>query len=80
MEEIAPGVFIDGGHNADGIDAFIESVSKITLPEGGKKISPLFRSEGQTIWDNDGQACPVRAVLRDSHGANVGHTKKPWAR
>lgn len=37
MEEIAPGVFIDGGHNADGIDAFIESVSKITLPEGGKR-------------------------------------------
>ena len=28
MEEILPGVFIDGAHNQDGIDAFVETVKK----------------------------------------------------
>ena len=28
MEEILPGVFLDGAHNQDGIDAFVETVKK----------------------------------------------------
>lgn len=37
MEEIAPGVFLDGGHNADGIRAFLSSAAALSPGEGGKK-------------------------------------------
>lgn len=37
MEEIRPGVFIDGAHNEDGIRAFLESVRHIAPEEGGRR-------------------------------------------
>ena len=36
MEEVRPGVYVDGAHNTDGISAFIESVSDISCE--GKKM------------------------------------------
>lgn len=37
MEEVAEGVFIDGAHNVDGIDAFLETVSHMHT-EGSRKL------------------------------------------
>ena len=36
MEEIRPGIFVDGAHNVDGIDAFLSSVKEI--PAEGRKM------------------------------------------
>ena len=36
MEEIRPGIFVDGAHNIDGISAFLESVTQISCD--GKKL------------------------------------------
>lgn len=36
MEEIRPGIYVDGAHNVDGIDAFIDSASSI--PSNGRKL------------------------------------------
>ncbi|RKM58004.1 bifunctional folylpolyglutamate synthase/dihydrofolate synthase [Butyrivibrio sp. X503] len=36
MEEILPGIYVDGAHNVDGIEAFIDSASNI--PSQGRKI------------------------------------------
>ncbi len=38
MEEVMPDVWLDGAHNSDGITAFLDSVSHISAPEGGKRI------------------------------------------
>ena len=38
MEEILPGVFLDGGHNPDGIGAFLRSVAAVPLPAGGRRL------------------------------------------
>lgn len=35
MEQILPGVYLDGGHNADGINKFLETAERLTCP--GKK-------------------------------------------
>ena len=35
MEQILPGVYLDGGHNADGIAKFLETAHRLTCP--GKK-------------------------------------------
>ncbi len=35
MEEMRPGIYIDGAHNIDGVEAFLKSVEKIECP--GKK-------------------------------------------
>ena len=37
MEEVADGVFIDGGHNEDGISAFLASAAGIPLEPGGRR-------------------------------------------
>ena len=37
MDEVLPGVFVDGAHNEDGIRAFIESVSA-NSPEGKRRL------------------------------------------
>lgn len=39
MEEILPGVFLDGAHNEDGIRCFTEAVLKIS---GGRKVGLVF--------------------------------------
>jgi dihydrofolate synthase/folylpolyglutamate synthase len=54
MEEICPGVFLDGGHNADGIRAFLSSAGALTPGPGGKRIL-LF----SVVSDKD-----YRAMLR----------------
>ena len=38
MEEILPGVFRDGGHNPDGIGAFLRSAAAVPLPAGGRRL------------------------------------------
>lgn len=38
MEQILPGVFLDGGHNPDGIGAFLRSVRGIPLPAESRRI------------------------------------------
>ena len=38
MEEILPGVFLDGGHNPDGIGAFLRSAAAVPLPAGGRRL------------------------------------------
>lgn len=38
MEEILPGVFLDGGHNPDGIGAFLQSAAAVPLPAGGRRL------------------------------------------
>ena len=38
MEEISPGVFLDGGHNADGIRAFLASAGALAPGPGGRRI------------------------------------------
>ena len=54
MEEICPGVFLDGGHNADGIRAFLSSAGALAPGPGGKRIL-LF----SVVSDKD-----YRAMLR----------------
>lgn len=36
MEEIEPSVYLDGGHNPDGIEAFLEAVG--SMPKKGKRV------------------------------------------
>ncbi|SFU71055.1 bifunctional folylpolyglutamate synthase/dihydrofolate synthase [Butyrivibrio sp. INlla21] len=36
MEEIRPGIYVDGAHNVDGIEAFIDSAANI--PSSGRKL------------------------------------------
>lgn len=38
MEEILPDVFLDGGHNPDGIGAFLRSAAAVPLPAGGRRL------------------------------------------
>ena len=37
MEEMRPGIYVDGAHNIDGIQAFLDSVSRISC-EGKKQL------------------------------------------
>ena len=38
MEEILPGVYVDGAHNLPGVTAFAKSASLLPLREGGRRI------------------------------------------
>ena len=38
MEEVLPGVIVDGAHNPDGIRAFLESAGKICPSGSGKRL------------------------------------------
>lgn len=45
MEEIMPGVFVDGAHNEDGIEAFVQSLEKapqLTQISGGDRCVLIF--------------------------------------
>lgn len=61
MEEIRPGVFLDGGHNADGIRAFLSSAGALSPGRGGKRIL-LF----SVVSDKD-----YRAMLRRIFEAGI---------
>lgn len=62
MEEILPGVWLDGAHNTDGFRAFLESVQRGSgeIPEGGRRIllfsavrDKQYREELQMIERSD---------------------------
>lgn len=38
MEEIRPGIYLDGAHNEDGIKAFIETVKRQSCTDNGKRL------------------------------------------
>ena len=42
MEEIAPRTYLDGGHNEDGIRAFLEAVRAVTGLAGGLSSAPMI--------------------------------------
>ncbi len=50
MDEVIPGVFVDGAHNADGISAFLDSVRRIPKAEdaGRKLIFAMMRDKQST--------------------------------
>lgn len=39
MEQIAPGIYVDGAHNLDGITSFVETAKRLAI---GKKVEVLF--------------------------------------
>lgn len=45
MEEVLPGVFIDGAHNEDGMQAFLESVRRTAAVGKGICCFPLWRTK-----------------------------------
>ena len=47
MEEVAPGVFLEGAHNPDGIDAFLDTIREMT----GKKKHLLFAVVSDKQYD-----------------------------
>ncbi len=49
MEEVRPGIYVDGAHNMDGIEAFIDSASNI--PAEGRKLL-LFGIVGDKQYRN----------------------------
>lgn len=51
MEEILPQVYIDGAHNEDGIEAFIESVKAGWQQETGKKCFLMFSAVNDKKYD-----------------------------
>ena len=51
MEEILPQVFIDGAHNEDGIEAFLESVKAGWQQEEGKRCFLIFSAVNDKKYD-----------------------------
>ena len=63
MEEIRPGVYLDGAHNMDGIEAFLDSVR--TIPCEGKKVL-LFGMVGDKQYDDI-----IKTVLKSGIFDNI---------
>ena len=51
MEEVLPNVYIDGAHNEDGIEAFVESVEKIRQHEEIDKCFLIFSAVNDKNYD-----------------------------
>lgn len=51
MEEIFPQVFIDGAHNEDGVEAFLESVKTGWQQEEGKRCFLIFSAVNDKKYD-----------------------------
>lgn len=73
MEEILPGVFLDGAHNQDGIDAFMETVIKDECQ--GKRwllfsavADKEYENMRKTLIESGLFACVYAAPLRISRG------------
>lgn len=52
MEEIRPDVYLDGAHNADGIQAFLESVSAQRARQTGRKFVLLYSVVGDKDYED----------------------------
>lgn len=63
MDEVLPGVFIDGGHNEDGIRAFLESVAAIPLAEGGERRL-LFSAVRDKQYENMARRIAASGLFR----------------
>ena len=73
MEEILPGVYLDGAHNQDGIDAFVETVKKDECQ--GKRwllfsavADKEYENIKKTLIESGVFACVYAAPLRISRG------------
>ena len=51
MEEVIPGVYIDGAHNEDGVEAFVRSVSATGQLKDGQKCFLLFSAVNDKKYD-----------------------------
>lgn len=51
MEEILPGVYIDGAHNEDGVEAFLESARAGWNAQEGKKCFLIFSAVNDKKYD-----------------------------
>lgn len=52
MEEVLPQVYIDGAHNEDGVEAFLESVRAGWQQEEGKQCFLIFSAVNDKKYDN----------------------------
>ena len=52
MEEVLPQVYIDGAHNEDGVEAFLESVRAGWQQEEGKRCFLVFSAVNDKKYDN----------------------------
>lgn len=52
MEEVLPQVYIDGAHNEDGVEAFLESVRAGRQQEEGKRCFLVFSAVNDKKYDN----------------------------
>ena len=84
MEEISPGIFIDGAHNSDGIDAFLESVSSIEC--SGRKIllfgmvgDKNYREAVQKILESGEFNSVYAAVLESSRSLSLSNLKSAFS-
>ena len=51
MEEVLPQVYIDGAHNEDGVEAFLESVRAGWQQEEGKRCFLIFSAVNDKKYD-----------------------------
>ncbi|WP_165443990.1 bifunctional folylpolyglutamate synthase/dihydrofolate synthase [Lachnoclostridium sp. Marseille-P6806] len=63
MDEVLPGVFIDGGHNEDGIRAFLESAAAIPLSSGGERRL-LFSAVRDKQYESMARRIAVSGLFR----------------
>ncbi len=88
MEEVLPGVYVDGAHNADGIRAFLESVAMDGLGDGGGKRSLLFGAAKDKDYESMIKALAesglfgriAAAPLRTERGLDEGTLKGLFTR
>ncbi len=86
MEEILPKVYLDGAHNEDGIEAFLQSVSASEEPEFGKRLL-LFGVVADKQYDR--MICQIAesqlfshiavTVLASDRSASIDKLKVAWA-
>ncbi len=86
MEEILPHVFLDGAHNEDGIEAFLQSVEASEEPESGKRLL-LFGVVADKQYDkmigriaaSDLFSHIAVTVLASDRSASIDKLKVAWA-
>lgn len=83
MEEVLPGVFLDGAHNEDGIEAFLHTVAKDGC--AGKRIllfgvvaDKSYRKMIQMIEDSGLFTQAAMTVLETDRSASIDELKKIW--
>ncbi len=83
MEEAAPGIFLDGAHNEDGIEAFLRTAAKDGCT--GKRIvlfgvvtDKRYRKMIQMIEDSGLFAQAVVTVLETDRSASIDELTRIW--